>query len=305
MQQRSIAHLQTRGVSDPVEAAGEHAWAQFRMAETRLAEARANYQLLHPGAHPLGAETSPAVKGKPGGTPARPAAKPGGTPARPAAESRLHDALAGFATARERLDNLGLDVRQLRAADAEAHRLSLLEHPRLPGGGSSRLDELHLSDGLRFQSTAAPGAFQEAGHLIDHQNSVLMDGTVTHLDHGGFRITDLDDPARFREYNNTGVLIASGGGVNLTGPQGLLGHLDPDAGHATLHRPDGETHQFTYARENGNHLITDANGLRRRFDAHGGQLGFELPVRDVAGVAAGRLEVDVNAGSAAVTGQVS
>ncbi|MCM3884409.1 hypothetical protein [Frankia sp. R82] len=287
--QRTIADLQARGVSDPVAAAGEHAWAQFRIAETRLAEARADYQVLHPGTRPLGAQASPAAKGK-----------PSGTSAQLASESRLRDALAGFTAAEHRLHDLELDVSRLRAADNEALRLSLIEHPRLPGGARrpESLANLPLSDGLRFESTN-PGELW--GRLAGQPNGRSLEGPITYPGHGGFRVTDQQNPARFREYDDEGALVAYGGGIDLVGPQGPHsprsphGRLDVDAAPATLHLPGGESRQVDYVPDNGSHLITSlgGDGTQWRFGEDGALTGFVMPARNVPWAPDSRFEVNM------------
>ncbi|ONH61626.1 hypothetical protein CcI49_05300 [Frankia sp. CcI49] len=319
VQAKLAAGLRARGVDDPFAAATDHAWAEFKIARHQLAEARTVHDDLHPGpdTRPLGEGTSVAGAGK---------GKTVATPAQLEAGANLESAAARLDVAQGRLDDLGLDVNRLQAADDEALRLSLLERPRLLGGmrptdirqlgpdgtvhgyGRPLAGGLHLN--LDVPAPAGTGAAAHAGPelgtVIDRAGTVIFRGEVTELGHGGFRISDPADAGLFREYDAAGQLTHAGLDVHgPAGPGGAAGvaagrlEIDFTAGTATLHRPGQPApDNFTYQPlPGGGHQITRAaDGSWLRYDAAGNQTGALFEVR-AGGLPAGQLEIDIVAGT--------
>ncbi len=306
-----MSTLRDRGVADPVAAAEEHAWAQYRMALHHLADAQDAHDRLHPTpSAPSRANNSvPAsVHGK---------AKNAATPAQLDATSVLADAQTRFGIADERLDALGLNPTHLRDADLDELRRSLLARPRILGGMRIRLGDLFgfagsgatmegrdLAHGLYLNVDPPSGGLfwgdaTRHGEIVDVDDEVIFRGEVTELVEG-FRIVDPDDASRYRVYDADGILTDSGGGLTLTDSAGRLGHLeiDPVAGRATLHDPGGRapvTFDHTMG-PGGAHRITAGDRTWREFGADGNLRRFALPVHDagLGGGPLGRLEISPN-----------
>ncbi|MCL9795793.1 hypothetical protein [Frankia sp. AgKG'84/4] len=303
-----MSTLRDRGVADPVAAAEEQAWAQYRMALHHLADAQDAHDRLHPQPNaPSRANNSvPAsVRGK---------AKNAATPAQLDATTVLAGAQTRFGVADERLDALGLNPAHLRDAELDELRRSLLARPRILGGMNVLGGLGHLGDlfGLGGRGEAIVsrdlahdlyliveppsggllwGGATPRGHILAANDEVIFHGELTEFA-GGFRIVDPDDASRYRVYDAEGNLTDSSGGLTLTDSLGRLGHLEigPAEGRATLHDPGGRA-PVTYdhaAGPGGEHRITAGDGTWRAFNADGHLTRFGLPVRDT-GLGAGPL----------------
>ncbi|MCK9894400.1 hypothetical protein [Frankia sp. AgB32] len=317
-----LSTLRASGVADPVAAAGERAWAQYRIALHQLADAQDAYDRLHPrpGAPSRATSSVPAsVLGR---------AKNAATPAQLDATAALADAQTRFGVADERLDALGLNPAHLHDTELDELRRSLLARPRILGGMNTVLGGLAGLFGFagRGESIVSRdlahdlyliveppsggslwGSATHHGHILGADDEVIFRGEVTEAA-GGFRIVDPDDASRYRVYDAEGILTDSGGGLTLTDSLGRLGHLEigPGEGRATLHDPGGRA-PVTYdhaAGPGGEHRITAGDGTWREFDADGDLTRFGLPVRD-AGPGAGplgQLEISPNESSAVLHG---